>query len=69
MMNQPQFYLIWKEGSCESTPTYKHEDYENAKTECERLTRIYGGTFHVLAHVATAKRNDIFYEEVDSIPF
>jgi len=68
-MNEPQFYLVWKEGSHSNTPSFKHLSYDSAKLECERLTRESGGKFHVLAHVATATRNDVIFEEVDQIPF
>ena len=68
-MKEPQFYVVWREGSKPSTPTYKHARYGDALEECKRLTLIHGGSFHVLCHVATATKNDIQIEEVDSIPF
>ena len=68
-MQRPKFYLVWKEGSNTNTPTYKHQSYNSAKTECERLTRENGGQFHVLCHMATATKNDILFEEVETIPF
>lgn len=70
-MNGPQFYLVWKEGSGNGTPSYKHANYQSAKAECERLTRAHGGKFHILAHVATAERQDIVFTriELDDIPF
>lgn len=69
MFSCPQFYLVWREGSDMNTPTYKHETYESAKAECERLVRSQGGKFHILCHVATAEKNDIKFDVVDQIPF
>lgn len=68
-MQEPEFYLVWQERSGCCTPTYKHSTYQGAKTECERLTRQNGGTFYVLAHMATATKQDIIFKEVDRIPF
>lgn len=68
---QPDFYLVWKEGSNGHTPTYRHGSYPSAKRECERLTREHGGKFHILAHIATAEKTDVTFTEIkiDDIPF
>lgn len=68
-MMQSEFYLIWREGSNSGTPTYKHTSYDSARDECKRLTRLHGGTFYILRHVATATRNDVIFDELDDIPF
>ncbi|ODS24188.1 hypothetical protein AB835_04730 [Candidatus Endobugula sertula] len=68
-MAQPQFYLVWREGSHSNTPTFKHPNYGSAVAECKRLTRENGGKFYILAHVATAEKRDIDFTEVDQIPF
>lgn len=67
-MSGPEFYLVWREGT---TPKFKHYTYASAKIECERLTRKHGGKFHVLAHVATAEKQDIVFREMklEDIPF
>lgn len=64
-IDQPDFYLVWREGT---TPHYKHNTYQSAKAEAERLTREHGGTFHVLEHRASAKRIDVELTEVEK-PF
>lgn len=69
IIESPQFFLVWKEDSSMSTPTYKHGTYQGAKEEAARLTAKHGGQFHVLAHQATLERVDIQLTEVDQIPF
>jgi len=66
-----KFFMVWKEGSNCNSPSYKHPDYELAKQECMRLTRLHGGTFHILAQVASATKTDVQFEELysDGIPF
>ena len=70
-MTLPDFYLVWRENSNSGTPTYKHTSYSSAKAECERLTRLHGGKFHILAHVATAEKIDVVFKEIEleQIPF
>ncbi len=60
--DQPLFYLVWREGT---TPNYKHQSYQSAKAEAERLAREHGGTFHVLEHRASASRVDVVVNEVE----
>jgi len=69
MYDKPQFYLVWKEGSHSHTPTYKHLDFESARGEALRLSRLDGGKFHVLAHYGTARRVETEFEGVEIIPF
>ena len=70
-LTRPDFFMVWKEGSDKTTPTYKHPTYPQALDEAKRLTRLHGGKFHVLCHVATTELNDIKISEVttDEIPF
>jgi len=63
--HEPQFFLVWREGSVASTPTYKHSSYESASLEAKRLARERPGMkFHVLTHSATAFKADVTFSEV-----
>lgn len=64
-----QFFMVWREGSNSSTPTYRHTTYQSALNEAERLARLHGGKFHVLMHVATAEKMDVKITEYSPIPF
>ena len=66
------FYLVWREGSSPNTPTFKHQSFEMAKSECIRLARENPGVeFHICKHVASALKQDVLFETVDDfeIPF
>lgn len=60
--DNPQFWIVWRENT---TPSFKHDRYESAKAEAERLARLHGGTFHVMEHRATAVRVDVVVQEVE----
>lgn len=70
-MNQPAFFMVYREGSDRSTPTYKHASYGSALDEAKRLARLHGQKFHVLCSVATVELNDLKIDElqIDNIPF
>lgn len=55
-----QFWMVWSESG--RAPTYKHESEAAARKEAERLTRLYGGRFHVLEAVAACERVDVTWE-------
>ena len=67
--NPATFWLVW----CESggAPTVKHDSYEIAKGEAERLARANRGRrFTVLQAIAHAVVDDVqFVEYGDEIPF
>jgi hypothetical protein len=70
-INRPEFFMVWKEGSDRTTPTYKHSTYPQALDEAKRLTRMHGGKFHVLCQLASVELNDLKVTElsIDEIPF
>ena len=53
-----KFYIIWKPGS-NPNPSYEHQDLYSAEQECERLARVYGGSYFIMESVGGAKRNDV----------
>ncbi len=51
-------------------PSYRHDGFDSAKEECERLARQNPGkTFYVLRAIGSAVSNDVRWEELDDIPF
>lgn len=67
--DEPQFFLVWREGSEPHTPTRKHGQYQQALDEATRLTRQTGVKFHVLCHMATVEKIDVAVTEVVQLPF
>lgn len=66
---EPEFYIVWSPEGVKP-PRHKHADQGAAEAEAVRLARTHpGATFHVLAHVGTAKRIDVAYTRVTGIPF
>lgn len=57
------FYMVWNEGN--RSPTHKHETYNAAKTEAERLCRVATGNFYVLQAVSVSRRVDVETESLD----
>lgn len=45
-MNEERFYMVYMEG--EGSPTYKHQTFESAKKEAERLSLLFGKKTYVL---------------------
>lgn len=68
-MNYPEKYLVWKEGSTNSTPSYIHSTYQSALKEAERLAIEVGGKFHVFTQSATVERNLVKVTEYHEQPF
>lgn len=71
-MSSAPFYVVWNPNG--QMPRYQHTSYESACTEAGRLARLSPGMdFHVLACVATARKNDLVFQEYehdsDPIPF
>ena len=66
------FFMVWNEGN--RAPTYKHESFEAARAEAERLCRIASGNFYVLQAVSVSRKVDVETEALnrpldDQIPF
>ena len=57
MIDQPEFYVLWKEGT--TGPLRQISDFQEATAESERLTRMHGCKVHILAHMATVEKVDI----------
>jgi hypothetical protein len=69
MPNQPNFYMVYRDGS--SGMTFRHPTFEAAKTEAERLANQCPGVrFFVLQSLGAAIRNDpVTWEQHDELPF
>lgn len=66
------FYMVWNEGN--RAPVCKHETYELAKTEAERLCLANTGNFYVLQAVSVSRRVEVETEALErsldeQIPF
>jgi hypothetical protein len=64
------FWMIYGEG--QNSPAVRHENFEAAKRESERLARNNPGIrFFILATVGVTERNDVTYRSIDplEIPF
>jgi hypothetical protein len=62
-MKTLKFWLVWNEQG--RNPTYKHATEADARAEAERLAKTYGGTFHVMALVASCQKNDVTWREAE----
>lgn len=66
---EPEFYIVWSPEGVKP-PRHKHADQGAAEAEAVRLARLHpGATFHVLAHMGTAKKVDVTITRVSNIPF
>lgn len=69
-MKQMDFYMVWRQGTREIG--VRHETFERAKGEAERLARANPScTFYVLHAVGYAEQPvaPSIYHELDEIPF
>jgi hypothetical protein len=58
-----KFWMVYGEG--QNPPRFKHDTYDAAQTEAERLARAYPGiAFYVLMPVAVSKRVDVETREL-----
>ena len=53
------FYMVYAEGK--NTPAYKHNDYEKAQKEAQRLSEVLGVECYVL--MALSSHKCVKYEE------
>lgn len=70
MKQSEPFWMIYGLGM--NAPAVRHDQFESAKRECERLARNNPGIrFYILATVASAERNDVLFRTInpDDIPF
>ncbi|WP_151721023.1 hypothetical protein [Acinetobacter ursingii] len=59
------FYLVWNEQG--SSPTFKHQSYESAEIEAERLAKQNKGEkFHILESFCTLEVPDPVVKTVHS---
>jgi len=70
-IEQPEFFMVYKDGSDRNTPIYRHPNYNLALEQAKRLTRMHGAKFYVLCQVATVELNDLKVSELEMnrIPF
>lgn len=58
MEQSDKFWMVYGEG--QGAPTVRHESYETAKREAERLSRSVTGTrFFVMMPVSVSRRVDV----------
>jgi hypothetical protein len=62
-----KFYMVYVEGR--QSPTHKHEQFESAHREAERLTRSTRQKAYVLEAISSCHMTDILYEGAVPIPF
>ena len=71
-MNEPPFYLVWREGG--SSPVHQHKSATSAENEAERLAGLYPGSkFFVLVPSCLAVERRVTIERFDvlasDVPF
>ena len=58
MKSEPHFFVVWAEGG--GSPTVKHDTFERARGEAQRLARQHPGQrFLVLLPTLAVVKNDI----------
>lgn len=62
-MTTPPFYMVYAEGK--NTPVYKHDSYDSAKSEAERLSESLGVKCYVLTPISSHKCVRFESEEFD----
>jgi hypothetical protein len=70
-MTQPGFWVVWNERG--GSPTVKHNTFDSARKEAERLARVHAGqSFHVLQLCGSMVKTDVHWIDAnvdDGIPF
>lgn len=69
-MDRERFWMVVGNGP----PVHRHDTFESAKAEAERLARLNPGQeFAVMASIAVCKKTDVTWEEMwdhtNEVPF
>lgn len=68
MSEKPSFFMVLRDGV--SATSFRHERFNDAKSEAERLANQNPGVrFFVLQSIGAAIRNEVTWEEHDDVPF
>lgn len=63
-----KFWLVWTQDG--HNPKYRHESYQAAQKEAERLAAINPRQhFYVVEAIGFAVKTDVRFEKLDEIPF
>ena len=60
-MGQNSFFMLYMEGG--DAPTYKHPTLSSAKTEAERLAKLFGKKIYILCTYQSVQLNEFKTEE------